>query len=202
MEPFIEVGRDSEPPKLVLSCLAIPPRRGADNTRLRLRWSLQLHVTCRAPLEDGLAGPIRDRIARYVHRIPFAVTTSHPSLIRTPKKGGGTPISLPSHGAGKRIRKSGSVTKEATDIYASVNGTENVRVLVWEKRFRFAKLGELRRDRRRMSSHSSVAKSLSRSALSRASPDLPPRVVPHPMLVPAPVEGREGRASSGTRATA
>ena len=32
--------------------------------------------------------------------------------------------------------------------------------------------------------------------------DLPPRVVPHPMLVPAPVEGREGRASSGTRATA
>ena len=33
-------------------------------------------------------------------------------------------------------------------------------------------------------------------------PDLPPRVVPHPMLVPAPVEGREGRASSGTRATA
>ena len=31
--------------------------------------------------------------------------------------------------------------------------------------------------------------------------DLPPRVVPHPMLVPAPVEGREGRASSGTRAT-
>ena len=31
---------------------------------------------------------------------------------------------------------------------------------------------------------------------------LPPRVVPHPMLVPAPVEGREGRASSGTRATA
>ena len=33
-------------------------------------------------------------------------------------------------------------------------------------------------------------------------PDLPPRAVPHPMLVPAPVEGREGRASSGTRATA
>ena len=32
--------------------------------------------------------------------------------------------------------------------------------------------------------------------------DLPPRAVPHPMLVPAPVEGREGRASSGTRATA
>ena len=32
--------------------------------------------------------------------------------------------------------------------------------------------------------------------------DLPPRVVPHPMLVPAPVEGGEGRASSGTRATA
>ena len=32
--------------------------------------------------------------------------------------------------------------------------------------------------------------------------DLPPRVVPHPMLVPAPVESREGRASSGTRATA
>ena len=32
--------------------------------------------------------------------------------------------------------------------------------------------------------------------------DLPPRVVPHPMLVPAPVEGREGRASSGTRAMA
>ena len=32
--------------------------------------------------------------------------------------------------------------------------------------------------------------------------DLPPRVVPHPMLAPAPVEGREGRASSGTRATA
>ena len=32
--------------------------------------------------------------------------------------------------------------------------------------------------------------------------DLPPRVVPHPMLVPAPVEGREVRASSGTRATA
>ena len=32
--------------------------------------------------------------------------------------------------------------------------------------------------------------------------DLPPRVVPHPMSVPAPVEGREGRASSGTRATA
>ena len=32
--------------------------------------------------------------------------------------------------------------------------------------------------------------------------DLPPRVVPRPMLVPAPVEGREGRASSGTRATA
>ena len=32
--------------------------------------------------------------------------------------------------------------------------------------------------------------------------DLPPREVPHPMLVPAPVEGREGRASSGTRATA
>ena len=32
--------------------------------------------------------------------------------------------------------------------------------------------------------------------------DLPPRVVPHPMLVPAAVEGREGRASSGTRATA
>ena len=32
--------------------------------------------------------------------------------------------------------------------------------------------------------------------------DLPPRVVPHPMLVPAPVEGREGRASSGTRVTA
>ena len=32
--------------------------------------------------------------------------------------------------------------------------------------------------------------------------DLPPRVVPHPMLVPASVEGREGRASSGTRATA
>ena len=28
------------------------------------------------------------------------------------------------------------------------------------------------------------------------------RVVSHPMLVPAPVEGREGRASSGTRATA
>ena len=34
------------------------------------------------------------------------------------------------------------------------------------------------------------------------SADLPPRAVPHPMLVPAPVEGREGRASSGTRATA
>ena len=32
--------------------------------------------------------------------------------------------------------------------------------------------------------------------------DLPPRVVPHPMLAPAPVEGREVRASSGTRATA
>ena len=32
--------------------------------------------------------------------------------------------------------------------------------------------------------------------------DLPPRAVPHSMLVPAPVEGREGRASSGTRATA
>ena len=32
--------------------------------------------------------------------------------------------------------------------------------------------------------------------------DLPPRAVPHPMLVPAPVESREGRASSGTRATA
>ena len=32
--------------------------------------------------------------------------------------------------------------------------------------------------------------------------DLPPRAVPHAMLVPAPVEGREGRASSGTRATA
>ena len=32
--------------------------------------------------------------------------------------------------------------------------------------------------------------------------DLPPRAVPHPMVVPAPVEGREGRASSGTRATA
>ena len=32
--------------------------------------------------------------------------------------------------------------------------------------------------------------------------DLPPRAVPHPMLVPAPVEGGEGRASSGTRATA
>ena len=32
--------------------------------------------------------------------------------------------------------------------------------------------------------------------------DLPPRAVPHPMIVPAPVEGREGRASSGTRATA
>ena len=32
--------------------------------------------------------------------------------------------------------------------------------------------------------------------------DLPPRAVPHPMLVPAPVEGREGRASSGSRATA
>ncbi len=32
--------------------------------------------------------------------------------------------------------------------------------------------------------------------------DLPPRAVPHPMLVPAAVEGREGRASSGTRATA
>ena len=32
--------------------------------------------------------------------------------------------------------------------------------------------------------------------------DLPPRAIPHPMLVPAPVEGREGRASSGTRATA
>ena len=32
--------------------------------------------------------------------------------------------------------------------------------------------------------------------------DLPPRAVPHPMLVPAPVEGREGRASSGPRATA
>ena len=31
--------------------------------------------------------------------------------------------------------------------------------------------------------------------------DLPPRAAPHPMLVPAPVEGREGRASSGTRAT-
>ncbi len=37
---------------------------------------------------------------------------------------------------------------------------------------------------------------------SEGSGDLPPRVVPHPMLVPAPVEGREGRASSGTRATA
>ena len=37
---------------------------------------------------------------------------------------------------------------------------------------------------------------------SQSNPDLPPRVVPHPMLVPAPVEGREGRASSGTRATA
>ena len=36
----------------------------------------------------------------------------------------------------------------------------------------------------------------------RAVGDLPPRVVPHPMLVPAPVEGREGRASSGTRAMA
>ena len=32
--------------------------------------------------------------------------------------------------------------------------------------------------------------------------DLPPRAIPHPRLVPAPVEGREGRASSGTRATA
>ena len=32
--------------------------------------------------------------------------------------------------------------------------------------------------------------------------DLPRRAVPHPMLVPAAVEGREGRASSGTRATA
>ena len=32
--------------------------------------------------------------------------------------------------------------------------------------------------------------------------DLPPRAVPHPMLVPAAVEGREGRAFSGTRATA
>ena len=38
--------------------------------------------------------------------------------------------------------------------------------------------------------------------LMRTPGDLPPRVVPHPMLVPAPVEGREGRASSGTRATA
>ena len=38
--------------------------------------------------------------------------------------------------------------------------------------------------------------------LAEGSLDLPPRVVPHPMLVPAPVEGREGRASSGTRATA
>ena len=37
---------------------------------------------------------------------------------------------------------------------------------------------------------------------SKAGCDLPPRAVPHPMLVPAPVEGREGRASSGTRATA
>ena len=36
----------------------------------------------------------------------------------------------------------------------------------------------------------------------RAALDLPPRAVPHPMLVPAPVESREGRASSGTRATA
>ena len=35
-----------------------------------------------------------------------------------------------------------------------------------------------------------------------AKDDLPPRAVPDPMLVPAPVEGREGRASSGTRATA
>ena len=32
--------------------------------------------------------------------------------------------------------------------------------------------------------------------------DLPPRAAAHPMLVPAAVEGREGRASSGTRATA
>ena len=38
--------------------------------------------------------------------------------------------------------------------------------------------------------------------LAKFETDLPPRVVPHPMLVPAPVEGREGRASSGTRATA
>ena len=41
-----------------------------------------------------------------------------------------------------------------------------------------------------------------RETIEEAEDDLPPRVVPHPMLVPAPVEGREGRASSGTRATA
>ena len=40
------------------------------------------------------------------------------------------------------------------------------------------------------------------TALESGIDDLPPRAVPHPMLVPAPVEGREGRASSGTRATA
>ena len=36
----------------------------------------------------------------------------------------------------------------------------------------------------------------------RGTIDLPPRAAAHPMLVPAAVEGREGRASSGTRATA
>ena len=48
--------------------------------------------------------------------------------------------------------------------------------------------------------HSSVT--LTMDTYSHVLPDLPPRAVPHPMLVPAPVEGREGRASSGTRATA
>ena len=48
----------------------------------------------------------------------------------------------------------------------------------------------------------SQATSLRTASVARDETDLPPRAVPHPMLVPAPVEGREGRASSGTRATA
>ena len=52
--------------------------------------------------------------------------------------------------------------------------------------------------------HAAGGERLTETGLAVGTPayDLPPRAVPHPMLVPAPVEGREGRASSGTRATA
>ena len=89
---------------------------------------------------------------------------------------------------------------ESSRSIAEALGVARDTARLWIRRYGEGGLKSVTKDRERAGRPRKLTPALEEEIVAKT--DLPPRAVPHPMLVPAPVEGREGRASSGTRATA